>query len=136
MVLTTWTASERRSVFRDQTPELPFLVHGATASNLVRPVQFAVLRSLAATIIFFSFTLHAADLNTDVAHIMDGHSGTAVIVDATSGRILVVGGSGSGLKSDGLADDESHASASRTCFVVRVQRSPRCSISWATGHPS
>jgi len=53
-----------------------------------RPVQFAVLRALVAPIIFFSLTLNAADLKTNLASIMDGRSGTAVIVEANSGRIL------------------------------------------------
>ncbi len=49
--------------------------------------NFRVLRSLAA-IVLLGTTVHAADLNTELAHIMRGRSGTAVVVDVASGRVL------------------------------------------------
>jgi cell division protein FtsI/penicillin-binding protein 2 len=50
--------------------------------------NFSVLRSLAAIVVLFGTTVHAADLRTDVQRIMHGRSGTAVVIDVVSGRIL------------------------------------------------
>jgi cell division protein FtsI/penicillin-binding protein 2 len=47
-----------------------------------------VLRNLAAIVVLLGTTVHAADLNTELARIMRGRSGTAVVVDVSSGRIL------------------------------------------------
>jgi cell division protein FtsI/penicillin-binding protein 2 len=47
-----------------------------------------VLRSLAAIVVVLGTTVHAADLNTELAHIMRGRSGTAMVVDVASGAVL------------------------------------------------
>ena len=47
-----------------------------------------MFRSLGAIIVLFAGTVHAADLTTDLARIMRGRSGTAVVVDVASGHIL------------------------------------------------
>jgi cell division protein FtsI/penicillin-binding protein 2 len=43
---------------------------------------------LAAIVLLFGTTLRFADLNTELARIMRGRSGTAVVVDVASGRVL------------------------------------------------
>jgi cell division protein FtsI/penicillin-binding protein 2 len=50
--------------------------------------NFSVLRRLAAIVILLGTTLRGADLRTELAHIMRGRSGTAVVVDVASGRVL------------------------------------------------
>jgi cell division protein FtsI/penicillin-binding protein 2 len=47
-----------------------------------------VLVSLAAILALFGTTVQAADLNAQLSHLMRGRSGTAVVVDVASGRIL------------------------------------------------
>ena len=47
-----------------------------------------MLRSLATIVVLLGTTVHGADLNTILAHIMRGRSGTAVVVDVASGRVL------------------------------------------------
>src|ERR1019366_4645659 len=44
--------------------------------------------SILAGVVWFGTTFHAADLNTRVGRIMRGRSGTAVVVDVASGRVL------------------------------------------------
>lgn len=46
--------------------------------------NFSVLRILAAIVVLLGTTVHAADLNTKLARIMRGRSGTAVVVNVTS----------------------------------------------------
>jgi hypothetical protein len=54
--------------------------------------NFTVFRSLAAIVVWlgrlWGTTVHAADLNTELARIMRGRSGTAVVVDVASGQLL------------------------------------------------
>src|SRR2546423_7286720 len=47
-----------------------------------------VLRSLAAIVILFGTTGHAADLSRELPLIMRERSGTAVVVDVATGRVL------------------------------------------------
>lgn len=47
-----------------------------------------MLVNLAAIVVLLGTTVQAADLNTEVARILRGRSGTAVVVDVSSGRIL------------------------------------------------
>jgi cell division protein FtsI/penicillin-binding protein 2 len=50
--------------------------------------NFSVLRRLAALVLLSGSTSHAADLGTEVAHIMQERPGTAIVSDVASGRIL------------------------------------------------
>ena len=49
---------------------------------------FSVFRALAAIVVLLGATDHAADLNTQIARIMRGRFGTAVMIDVASGRVV------------------------------------------------
>jgi cell division protein FtsI/penicillin-binding protein 2 len=63
------------------------MVAGSRRTNL-KLYNSLVLRSLAAIVLLLGTTVHAADLSTELARIMRGRSGAAVLVDVASGRIL------------------------------------------------
>lgn len=47
-----------------------------------------MLRTLAAVVLLLGTTIHSADLNSQLARIMVGRSGTAVVLDVSSGWVL------------------------------------------------
>jgi transpeptidase family protein len=49
---------------------------------------FSVFRTLAALVVLLGATVHAADMNTQLARIMHGRVGTAVMVEVASGRVV------------------------------------------------
>ena len=49
---------------------------------------FSVFGALAAIMVLLGATDHAADLNTQIARIMRGRFGTAVMIDVASGRVV------------------------------------------------
>lgn len=62
-----------------------FFMRRRTNLNLY---NFLVLHSLVAIVLLLGTTVDAADLSTGLALIMRGRSGTAVVVDVASGRVL------------------------------------------------